>query len=142
MRTMTDQSTWRHQTRFPTSTEEAKRILDGLLAQMSDRGWDEQDVFGVHLAVEEAMMNAIKHGNQLDPSKQVFVDLQLLQDQLTITIADEGDGFDPDKVPDPTDDENLELPSGRGLMLMRSFMNTIDFNERGNQVVMQKRRTQ
>lgn len=123
---------------FKSDTDEARRILDELLGSLSDNGWGEEHTFGIHLAVEEALMNAIKHGNQRDPEKSVMVDYRLNAEDLYISIEDEGEGFDPDDVPDPTLEENLELPSGRGLMLMRTFMSKVDYNERGNGVVMEK----
>ncbi|MCA9173410.1 MAG: ATP-binding protein [Planctomycetales bacterium] len=132
---------WSNSHKFPTDTAEAKRVLDELLARLADNQWGDHDMFGVHMAVEEALMNAIKHGNQLDNSKMVEVVSRLATDRMVIEITDEGPGFEPDDVPDPTEDENLELPSGRGLMLMRSFMNTVEFNDLGNSVRMEKLRT-
>ena len=86
-------------------------------------------------------MNAIKHGNGLDASKEVHVLSELTERRFWIQISDEGPGFNPEDVPDPTLDENLELPSGRGLMLMRTFMAKVEFNERGNKVTMEKHRS-
>ena len=117
-----------------------KQAVDELLSHLQRHQWVEHDIFGVHLAVEEALVNAIKHGNRNDQSKQVHIVYKLADDVVRIEITDEGPGFDPKDVPDPTDDDNLEVPSGRGLMLMRSFMSVVEFNERGNGVVMEKRR--
>src|SRR5690606_2713210 len=103
--------------RIPSDTGEARKILDELLGTLSQNQWAEEDTFGIHLAVEEASMNAINHGNQRDPEKLVSVDYRLSADLLRITVEDEGPGFDPEDVPDPTLEENLELPAGRGLML-------------------------
>jgi len=86
--------------------------------------------------------DAIKHGNRQDPTKRIDVELRLSPERVQIEIGDEGVGFDPASVPDPTDDRNLELPTGRGLMLMRSYMTSVQFNDQGNRVVMEKRRTQ
>lgn len=124
--------------RIPSDTGEARKVLDELLATLSENQWAEEDTFGIHLAVEEALMNAIKHGNQRDPAKLVSVDYRLSPTILQISVEDEGDGFDPDDVPDPTLEENLELPSGRGLMLMRTFMTQVEFNDKGNRVWMEK----
>jgi len=115
--------------------------MDRLLDQMKLLEWEDHDIFAVHLAVEEALVNAIKHGNQKDASKAVHVSLSVSRDLVEISIRDEGGGFDPADVPDPTDEDNLELPSGRGLMLMRTYMSSVQFNESGNQVVMTKRRS-
>ena len=133
--------TWSKEHRFSTDTTEAKRVLDELLEELTRHQWGDHDLFGIHMAVEEALMNAIKHGNQLDDSKSVEVVSRLSSERMMIQITDEGQGFDPDDVPDPTDDDNLELPSGRGLMLMKSFMSRVEFNDQGNSVRMEKSRT-
>lgn len=124
---------------IPSSSAEGKNLINEVLAELAVLNWGEHELFGVHLAVEEAIVNAIKHGNRNDRSKQVHVVLQLAEKKLRIEITDEGDGFNPSDVPDPTDEENLELPSGRGLMLMRNFMSLVEFNAKGNRVVMEKR---
>lgn len=135
---MSEDWIWSAGRTIPSDTEEARKVLDEMLAKLAENGWGEEDTFGVHLAVEEALMNAIKHGNQLDPSKSVIVEYRLNETDLEIVVEDEGDGFDPDDVPDPTLEENLELPSGRGLMLMRTFMGLVEHNEKGNRVSMAK----
>lgn len=135
---MSNEWSWSNETRFATDPATAKKLLDELLGQLSSSGWTEQEVFGVHLAAEEALMNAIKHGNQLDAGKSVDLTFRVSPDIVEIEIEDEGGGFDPEDVPDPTEDENLEIPSGRGLMLMRTFMTQVEFNEVGNRVFMQR----
>jgi serine/threonine-protein kinase RsbW len=117
-----------------------KPFINDLLRELSANGWPDQEIFGVHLAVEEALVNAIKHGNQLDENKQVRVCCRLFPDRLWIEIADEGVGFDPQCVPDCTADENLCVPNGRGIMLMRSFMSKVQYSPEGNRVVMEKER--
>lgn len=131
---------WRLEETIPSETGAGKRILDLVLGQLATRSWVEHDIFGVHLAMEEALVNAIKHGNRMDESKQVKVRCQMSADHLWIEISDEGPGFDPEEVPDCTADENLEVPSGRGLMLMRSFMSRVEYQGCGNRVVMEKQR--
>ena len=135
---MSEDWLWSVEKTIPSDTDEARKVLDEMLAKLTEHGWGEEDTFGVHLAVEEALMNAIKHGNQLDPAKSVVVDYRLNTTDLEIVVEDEGPGFDPADVPDPTLEENLELPSGRGLMLMRTFMGKVEHNERGNRVAMAK----
>ena len=138
---MSDRWIWAIEHTFATDTAEAKRVLEELLSQLAENGWSDHEIFGTHMAVEEALMNAIKHGNQLDPEKDVEVISQLADDQLIVEITDQGEGFSPEEVPDPTAEENLELPSGRGLMLMRNFMSVVQFNEVGNSVRMVKHRS-
>lgn len=109
-----------------------------VVRRLEQCGWNSRDIFGVHLSLEEAVVNAIKHGNREDPGKQVHVICKVAQDRFWILVEDEGPGFDPCKVPDCTLDENLDKPSGRGLMLMRNYMTAIEYNDQGNRVVMEK----
>ena len=129
---------WSREQRIPSDTAAGRVLLEELLDELRRQDWEEKDVFGVHLAVEEALVNAIKHGNQEDPAKQVMVQTHVSATAVKIEVTDEGGGFDPEAVPDPTDDENLEAPSGRGLMLMKSFMSSVEFNDAGNHVAMTK----
>lgn len=124
--------------KIPSDTDQAREILNEILKDLGDNGWGEEYTFGIHLAIEEALMNAIKHGNQRDPEKYVSVEFNFNAKIMQMVIEDEGDGFDPNDVPDPTLEENLELPSGRGLMLMKTFMTTVEYNEKGNRVFMEK----
>ena len=136
---MSDQS-WNltRELRIPSEASAGKQFIEELLAQLHDDQWIEHDIFGVHLAVEEAIVNAIKHGNRNDASKEVHVVIKTSPRSIRIEITDQGSGFNLADVPDPTDDENLEAPSGRGIMLMRSFMSFVEYNEKGNRVVMEK----
>lgn len=131
---------WSREWEIPSETGAGRKVLDCLLAQLQEHGWQEDDIFGVHLSVEEALVNAIKHGNRFDPEKRVSVTCRVAAAKMEIEISDEGPGFDPADVPDPTLDENLDVPSGRGLMLMRSFMSQVEYSERGNRLRMEKRR--
>lgn len=118
-----------------------KPIIEEILRVLETHGWSEHDIFSIHIAVEEAVVNAIKHGNEYDPEKSVLVTCRLTSDYLRIEVTDEGGGFKLEDVPDPTDEERLEIPSGRGLMLMNEFMDQVHHNARGNSVTMEKLRT-
>lgn len=122
------------------STEEMEGVLTNLLQALSHAGYSGPETFGVRLALEEAIVNAIKHGHQYDLSKQVEVRYQLSDDCLLAEIEDQGPGFDPENVPDPLAPENLERDSGRGLHLMRCYMTWVRYNQTGNCVTMCKRR--
>ena len=100
----------------------------------------EMEIFAIKMAVEEALVNAIKHGNQLDPAKSVRVTYRVSPERFEVCITDEGPGFDPNDVPDPTAPENLERPCGRGLLLMRYYMSEVSFQGRGNVISMSKLR--
>lgn len=139
---MTDHAwSWSYDEQIPSTAAIGKQVVDSLLAQLGAHEWPEHDVFGIHLAFEEALVNAIKHGNQDDPEKFVHVVLKISREKVRIEVTDQGQGFNPNEVPDPTDDDNLDLPSGRGLMLMRSFMSLVEYNDVGNRVVMEKERS-
>lgn len=126
---------------IPSDTAAGQSVQDRIVQFLEDLQYNERDVFGIRLAIEEALVNAIKHGNRMDPSKSVRVFCRVCQQKIRIEIEDQGEGFRPDNVPDPTTDENLERPSGRGIMLMRAFMTSIEYNAVGNRVVLEKFRT-
>ena len=100
--------------------------------------FDEREIFAVKLAVEEALVNAVKHGNQLDKDKSVRVIYHLNPDHFEISITDQGPGFDPEDVPDPTAEENLERACGRGLFLIRHYMSEVKILDKGNTIAMSK----
>jgi serine/threonine-protein kinase RsbW len=123
---------------IPSDTGEARRVQDEIERLIRGGRASDQEVFSVRLALEEALVNAIKHGNQMDRAKRVFISYRVVGDRLDVRITDEGPGFDPADVPDPTAIENLERPCGRGLMLMKHYMTEVAYNERGNSVDMSK----
>jgi serine/threonine-protein kinase RsbW len=137
-----DPSLWRYDRVIASDPTVARQVLDELLAQLEARQWQQRDIFAVHLATEEALVNAIQHGNGCDARKNVHVVCLLGGDRVRIEITDEGRGFDPSKLPDPTCDDHLHTPCGRGVMLMRAFMSRVEFNVRGNAVTMEKQRDQ
>ena len=105
-------------------------------------GFDEDEQHRIEMAVHESMINAIWHGNKNDSSKSVWLQFKILRDRLEIRIRDQGKGFDPHNVPDPLDNENLLNVSGRGIFLIRSFMDEFkveNLNGTGTEVTMVKR---
>lgn len=105
-------------------------------------GVSEELSFGIEMALREAVTNAMVHGNQEDESKSVEIVFNCHDNELEIDVCDQGDGFDPGKVPDPTNAENLLKTSGRGIFLMRTFMDEIEWRNRpegGTAVRMTKR---
>ncbi len=105
------------------SVETAAKAAGELAAQC---GFSEEIRFGIDLAVREATVNAIRHGNQFDAAKQVTLSFETTPEQLTIKVRDEGKGLDPAIVPDPLAPENVFKGSGRGLLLMRTFMDKVE----------------
>ncbi len=105
-------------------------------------GFDEDEQHRIEMAVHESMINAIWHGNKNDSSKSVWLQFKILSDRLEIRIRDQGTGFDPKHIPDPLQSENLLNVSGRGIFLIRSFMDEFrveQVNGAGTEVTMVKR---
>jgi serine/threonine-protein kinase RsbW len=123
---------------IPSELEAAERIQDRIIALVEQNGFSARDVFGMRLALEEAIVNAIKHGNRMDPAKSVRIVCEVDETRVFVEVEDQGPGFNPTDVPDPTAEENLEKPGGRGIMLMRAFMTRVEYLGRGNQVVLEK----
>lgn len=121
--------------------QEAKKAEELVLDKVARGAYSDGAAFAIKLALEEGLNNAIKHGTRFDPDQSVELSFDIDDKRVVIVITDGGEGFDPAAVPDPTADENLEKPTGRGIMLMRAYMDEVDFNESGNQVRMVKRKT-
>jgi serine/threonine-protein kinase RsbW len=103
---------------------------EAILREARQIGFDEDDLHKIGIAVRECMVNAVVHGNRYNARKKVQVKISRTADRLTIVITDQGDGFDPDAVPDPLANENLLRFSGRGVMLMRAFMDEFEVSLR------------
>jgi anti-sigma regulatory factor (Ser/Thr protein kinase) len=97
-------------------------------------GLDPELYPNILISLTEAVNNAVQHGNRNDVSKTVFVRSEKQQHILHCEISDEGRGFDPDKIPDPTDPENIEKPGGRGVFLMRQLSDNVRFRDNGSTV--------
>lgn len=111
-----------------------------VMEEVKAHGFSEQAVFAIRLALDEALNNAISHGNRRDKSKRVTIEYEVRDNEAAITVTDEGEGFDPGAVPDPTLDENIERPHGRGIMLMRAYMTDVSFSNLGRSVTLTKDR--
>lgn len=108
------------------SVNKSEEMADQIAAQA---GVDEDTRGGISMAVREAMINAILHGNAYDPAKHVNLTFEQNGQELIVTITDQGKGFVPDEVPDPLAPENLLKQSGRGIFLMRAFMDEVRFRK-------------
>jgi serine/threonine-protein kinase RsbW len=119
------------------------KFLDGVLEYLNERmlrlGFVQPDDSELIIALDEAIVNAIKHGNKCDASKAVSITAEFTAEGTRFIIADEGQGFDLCKVPDPTDPCRLLEPNGRGLYLINHIMDEVCFNDAGNQLTMFKR---
>ena len=104
-------------------------------------GFAEDEVLNVGLAVREATINAMKHGNGMDPRKQVRVVFEFDEHGMSVAVRDRGNGFDPNRVADPTEPENLFRPNGRGILLMKAFVDRVEVHRdqgRGAEVLLFK----
>ena len=110
-----------------------------MIAEVAAANFSPDDVFAIHLALEEALLNAARHGNGLDPAKTVGIEYALGPEKFEVFITDQGRGFDPNSLPDPRTEENLRKFTGRGVLLMRAYMDLVEFNAAGNQVHMVRR---
>jgi len=120
---------------YAASREIQKAILDDI----ATRGFNGQSVFAVKLALEEALINAIKHGNRFASHKKVQVQAKITNHQAEIVIEDEGNGFDRSRIPDPTLLENLEKCCGRGILLIESYMSSVQWSRNGRRLQMVKK---
>lgn len=104
-------------------------------------GFDPEEVQRISMAVREATVNAVLHGNAYDPKKKVHIAFETSQDTLTVTIRDEGKGLEPTDIPDPLAPENLLKQSGRGIFLIRAFMDDVRFRtmEPGTEITLIKK---
>jgi serine/threonine-protein kinase RsbW len=118
----------------PNDLAAAKQPERFILEEAQASGYCENATFAIKLALEEAMTNAFRHGNKRDPSKHIIVRYRVTRKRIEIEVIDEGDGFEPDKVPDPTQPEYIDRPHGRGIMLMRAYLDEVRYSRRGNAV--------
>lgn len=121
--------------------EKTQTTLDSTLESVDDAeiivtrsaknlGFEEEERNQIGMAVREIMVNAVVHGNRYSKHKKVHLDIEPSTDGLVVTIGDEGAGFDPNSIPDPLAPENLLKQSGRGMLLVRAFMDEVDLHPR------------
>ena len=123
---------------IPSSLSQSRVVIQELMDGVVVAGFSDAEAFGIKLSLEEAFANAIKHGNQFDPEKHVYVDATITPEKLDVTVRDEGAGYCPDCVADPTAPCNLEHPGGRGLLLIRAYMDEVTHSDEGRVVRMIK----
>ena len=122
----------------PQATSEPK---EEILRELESCGFSKDETFACKLALEEAFSNAVKHGNEGDYSKSITVRWAVSRQKVVVVVRDEGGGFEPEAIPDPTHPDRLPLPNGRGIMLMKAYMDEVSFRDQGREVWMVKRRT-
>lgn len=129
---------WKFDQRIESDPNNCSKVIEVLLDQLTGAKWPNKDTFAIHMAMEEAIMNAICHGNDRCQDKLVHVLIQIDDDSFYAKVTDEGCGFKLEDVPDPTEDENIEKTCGRGVMLIQHFVDTVTYNDVGNSVELRK----
>lgn len=127
-------------TSIPSSLHEGVALQDRIVQLMERFSYSARDVFAVRLSFEEGLANAIKHGNQLDESKRVYISCRIDVHRMRVEMQDQGAGFEPEAVPDPTLEEFIERPTGRGLLLMRVYMDHCEYADGGRCLIMERQR--
>ncbi|MFA6282195.1 MAG: ATP-binding protein [Candidatus Omnitrophota bacterium] len=109
-----------------------------IIKQIKSKDISEDDLFDIRLALEEALVNAVKHGNKQSLEKKVFLKIIIHSSNATIEIKDEGKGFDCDSLASPVEDENLKKTCGRGIFLIKKLMDKVEFFDGGSGIRMVK----
>ena len=124
---------------FPSAIGLMHCILDYLMKRVEKVGVINPESSNLFIALDEAFVNAVKHGNKFDANKTVKISAEVSTKEARFTIEDEGEGFDVSSIPDPTNPENLFKSSGRGVLFIHNIMDEVTYNERGNRLTMIKK---
>ena len=124
---------------IPSDLQRGREVQDAILAACKEAAFTDDAFFAVKLALDEAVTNAIKHGNKLDANKSVEVVARVTPESAHVEVRDEGPGFVRRRVPDPLLEENLDKCSGRGLLLIEAYMSQVSWSEDGRTIRMTKR---
>jgi len=117
-----------------------RRAMDAIIEHIEALDYPKASRFAIRLALEEAIVNAFKHGHRELPGEPIVLDASIGASEIVLSIKDSGPGFDPQDIPDPTLDENLDKPGGRGLMLIRAYMTEVRHLDGGTRLEMRYRR--
>lgn len=112
-----------------------------IIQELKQFQYGESSVFAIKIALEESLCNAIKHGNRCDPSKKVTIRYAINEECAAFIVRDEGKGFTPDEIPDPTDPELINQPTGRGILLLNAYMDKVEYRDQGREVFFMKKRS-
>lgn len=123
---------------IPSDINYIRKTSKKIARSLTPLGVDESTLFDIRLCVEEALRNAMVHGNRSKKSLTVKVSYHIDKNRFEAVVEDQGSGFDPGKVPDPTIEENMLKYGGRGVYLIRRLMDEVEYNDRGNRVKMVK----
>lgn len=121
--------------------KEAETPKCDIMREMESFQYSESSVFAIKLALEEALSNAVKHGNRRDPTKKITIRYAVNQECAAFIIRDEGEGFTPEEIPDPTDPEFINRPTGRGILLLNTYMDKVEYRDSGREIFFMKKNT-
>ena len=124
---------------LPSDVSLMNGVLQYLIERVAKLGVIKPERSNLFIALDEAFVNAVKHGNKNDPTKLVRITAELSPKEARFTVEDEGEGFDVEQIPDPRDPDNLFKASGRGVLLIYNIMDKVEYNARGNRLTMVKR---
>lgn len=124
---------------LPSSISMMHSVLDYLMKRVEKLGVIKSEQSNLFVALDEAFVNAVKHGNKFDAGKLIRITAEVSKQEARFTIEDEGEGFDVNSIPDPLDPQNLFKTSGRGVLFIYNIMDEVKYNERGNRLTMVKR---
>ena len=136
----TPQWIWSRKCSFPSDMKIAHELTQEVLDVLRRESWTQHDLFGVEMALEESLANAVHHGNVDDPSKSVHFECCISDSLIRIQVEDEGSGFDYKSLQDPRTPENVEKITGRGVFLIYGFMPKVEYDNHGKRVTMEKSR--
>lgn len=125
---------------IPSDTAEGLAVQEQIITLMEKHEYSMRDIFALRLSLEEAITNAIRHGNGNDLSKLVTVIADVSEIKIRVVVSDQGEGFIPEAVPDPTADDFIERPCGRGLMLMKAYLDFVEYSDGGRKITMERER--
>jgi serine/threonine-protein kinase RsbW len=123
---------------LPSDLKRVEEVEETILGQCQRYSYTDRDLFALKLALDEAFANAVKHGNLCDCDKHVRIKYRVTPRRADVVVEDEGPGFNPASLPDPTHDDHIESTHGRGILLMRAFMNNVVYSPSGNSVTLTK----
>ena len=130
LRSMTSKPPRSFELTIPSRLEEMETVHDVIGQAVKEYELSDDLAHWIELTISESMINAIQHGNKADPAKEATLKISSTGDAIEIIVEDQGCGFKMDKIADPTDTANLLKPSGRGILIIRSFMDEVDLTQR------------
>lgn len=128
----------KHVLKIPSETKYIRKISSEIVESIAHHKVEEEKIFDIRLSVEEAVRNAIIHGNHSDKKKSVRISYWIEHHHLVIEVEDEGSGFDHKLLPNPTEKDNIMRNSGRGVYLIHRLMDKLEYSEKGNRLKMTK----